>query len=333
MANPIEVNYQTGRQLYCFRSSLASLTPYFFNTALDAYQGYIPANWLNYSILIPEVSPGYYRVMPPTASLALPATEIIYEIRDVNIGPQISDAPAIANGNSQGVTIASVPGSTPQTILSNPTLILDICNLALMHIGQRVITSLTEETEPARRCSQLYASTRDAVLRDASWNFAAIIDTLILAPGITITGWAYVYAYPDTCVFVRKVYGDDSAVFDFPLYSNSPNNFIPSTNPRPMEFRELYSPSLNAKILATNVSPAYIEYTARVDDPTLYDQLFVKALAYRLASELSNILTGDADEAKQMMQYYLSAISEAQKVNGVEDGMKQRNQSPYVDVR
>jgi hypothetical protein len=48
-----------------------------------------------------------------------------------------------------------------------------ICNRALNAIGTRsTIASLGEESNEARQCNILYASTRDSLLTMAAWNFA-----------------------------------------------------------------------------------------------------------------------------------------------------------------
>jgi hypothetical protein len=330
MANPIELNYQVERQVYCFRSALTSLTAKFFNTATEQYENYVAGNWADYALMVPEVTPGYYRIAGadiPAASLAVPATELFYEAYDTEVGPQLSDAPSIGQGNSQGVDISTVDGNPPVEVFPNPSAAADICNLALQHLGQKAITALTDETESARRCLRIYASTRDAVLRDASWGFAAVIDSLVLLSSESIPGWGYVFEYPATCVFIKKVYSG--------YYSDLEETVgaLPVGNPENEPFKVVYLPDLNQKVIVTNFSPAYIEYTARVDDPDIYDQLFVKAFAYRLASELANILTGKEKTAQEMMQNYLVTISEAQKVNGIEDNVPDRKKCTFIEAR
>lgn len=329
MANPIELNYQIGRQIYCFRSSLTSVTVQFFNTETEQYEEYNSANWEKYVITIPEVSPGYYRLAGesiPLASLVILATELFYEVGDTDVGPQISDAPSIGNGNSQGVDIFAAEGNPPTEIFPNPTAAADICNLALQHLGQKTISAMDEETESARRCLRIYASTRDAVLRDASWGFACVIEALVELSSETVPGWGYVYEYPATCVFIRKVF---SGYYD----ASDTEGIIPVGNPENEPFKVVYLTGSNQKVIVTNSNPAYIEYTARVADPDLYDQLFVKAFAYRLAAELASILTGSDKKAQEMMQNYLVTISEAQKVNGIEDNVPDRHKCTFIEAR
>ena len=49
---------------------------------------------------------------------------------------------------------------------------IEICNLALIEIGDDTITSLTDESKRARQCNLAYPIIRDMTLRDGHWNFA-----------------------------------------------------------------------------------------------------------------------------------------------------------------
>lgn len=72
---------------------------------------------------------------------------------------------------------------------------VDVCNLALIQLGQLTITALTDENENARRCNVVYEPTRDDLMEKHPWRFATDKATLvdITKPGIGIwvTGSAY----------------------------------------------------------------------------------------------------------------------------------------------
>lgn len=332
MANPIEVNYQVGRSLYAFRVALA--TGKFFNTDTNLYETFDAANWLDYYIEIPEIgATGYYRVMPPEDSLSTPATEIIYEIKDTGVGAVIGDAPAIAQGNSQGVTVQSI-GGVSTTTGSDVSADIDICNLALNHLGQASIEAFDDENERARRCSLLFNNVRDMVMRDANWNFTTVIAELERHEDedVSVTGWGYVYQCPTDLLYVRKIYGDDSSLFEIPSTSDS-SFVLPVSNPTPQEFRIVYLPDTDERVIVTNLEQAFIEYTSRMGNTSLYDPMFVKAMSYKLAEELAPVLNGDDGKATKMAQNYLIAISEAKRVNGNETGVKTRRTSSFIDAR
>lgn len=193
---------------------------------------------------------------------------------------------------------------------------VDICNLALTYIGQKTITSLDEPSENARRASLLFATALDSVLRAHNWNFAGKIEALAEIAGEPVLGWAYLYKYPSKCLFVRKIFNQDTL-----------------NDAEPQQFKELLSSTTNQKAIATNLKPAYAEITVQVTDPNLYDSLFVKALAYNMASELAQPLCGDSVLGEKMAGYYTKVIEQAKTSNAAEGNYTPQITSSYEDAR
>lgn len=334
---PIEVAYQSGRTLYAVRSSMSSANPQFFNTSTKAYEDYNASNWANYAISISEVSTtGYYRGFPTAESLSINATDLIFE--QVGGSPSVSaDTPSIAQANSQGVELETVNGAvnTLNAIYTstgiNMATVIDVCNAALTHLGQASITALSDDNENARRLNLIFNNCRDEVLRACDWNFATVLVALSELTSESIVGWVHVYTMPSDSVYVRKVYADDSNYFDLPIFATPDSIVLPLTNPRTVPFRLVYDTSLKTNVIVSNLSPAYCEYTARIADPSLWDSLFKKALSFKLASELSQIANG-VDDVTLIKKYGL-VISEAQKCNGTEGPIQNREQSNFLDAR
>jgi hypothetical protein len=179
-----------------------------------------------------------------------------------------------------------------------PTSQVDIVNKALVYINVSGISAMTESTESAEKASAIYDSTLDEVLRDHAWGFATVIETLAELSDETPTGggWAYLYAYPSQAVKIRKLYSETG-----------------STHPESVEYREMRSPTTGTRSLATNITPAYCEYTYRVTDPNGYDPKFIEALSLKLAAVLSRTLTGNEGLVNDLLQKYLSSVSEAKR--------------------
>lgn len=55
---------------------------------------------------------------------------------------------------------------------------LELCNVALAHLGEARIAALTDDTAAARACALHYEPTRKEVLRSHRWNFAIARDIL-----------------------------------------------------------------------------------------------------------------------------------------------------------
>ena len=73
---------------------------------------------------------------------------------------------------------------------------IDICNLALAHLGQEPISSLTQEDERARRLNLFYEPVKAEVLRTHNWAFATVQEPLIRLEDPSAAPYPYLYQYP-----------------------------------------------------------------------------------------------------------------------------------------
>ena len=71
---------------------------------------------------------------------------------------------------------------------------VQICNVALRKLGARRITALTDDTEEAKSCTDVFDRLRDKLLRIHPWNFAT--KRAALAVSTTSPAWGYDNAYP-----------------------------------------------------------------------------------------------------------------------------------------
>ena len=190
----------------------------------------------------------------------------------------------------------------------------DVVNLALVRIGypQRV-GSLYEGSKPAKSALDIYAQTRDELLRSFAWGFAERDVALALqktAPpgGYTvpwtnaypILPWIFQYAYPADCLEIRAI-------------RRSPI-FIPEFDPKPVVFRVANDNSFAppVKVILCNAAGAILVYTARVTDVTTWEPLFVEALAAALARRLAPML------AKAQNAVQIEAQDEAMETGAAE---------------
>lgn len=194
--------------------------------------------------------------------------------------------------------------------------IVAICNKALGHLGQKPINAITDSNPRAEACLAYFNDARDASLRSHPWNFATAISTLNeLGGGASIPGWLYVYAYPTKAVNIRKVF--DDATSKYPLAC---------------EFKEFYLESQNVRVIASDVNPAYAEFTYQVADTTLYDQAYVDAFSYKLASLIAPSL-GVSAKVTDMLNIFNVLISNAQALNQSEGKSDDPKQSTYHEAR
>lgn len=74
--------------------------------------------------------------------------------------------------------------------------VIEICNNALLDLGEETIMSLSDDSKPARLCNQRWPGVRDAVLRAHPWNCCTA--QAVLAADAAPPAWRRSFAYPLT---------------------------------------------------------------------------------------------------------------------------------------
>jgi hypothetical protein len=168
----------------------------------------------------------------------------------------------------------------------------EICNLALTRIGHRQITSLSENEKAANLCTLHYPRTRDALLRAHPWNFAiryAELSQLTTTPAFE---FQYAYQLPVACLKVIRTRSEQLG-YDYPYR---------------VVGREVWA----------NTETMAIEYVARIEDVSQYDELFVDLLAQRLAAELAFPITDNRALTETAWQVYQTKLVEARLMDAQE---------------
>lgn len=140
-------------------------------------------------------------------------------------------------------------------------------NLAMGHLGQREIATLSDNNTRTRAVRQFFAVARDATLRLKWWNFATAWVTpsqdAAAGPGVLTRR----FALPADCIRVRFVEGADEDSWAI-------ENAQVSVGGVPVE----------ATILVTDFAAPNVCYTRRVESVRLWDTLFLEQFGYELAA-------------------------------------------------
>ncbi len=219
--------------------------------------------------------------------------------------------------------------------------VVDICNLALAHLGDDATVSSIDPPEgsaQAEHCKRFYAMARDGLLLMHTWGFST---KRILLASVTnpYTQWDYAYAMPADCSNVISVLPSDS-VDDYS------GRMIPTEAPHfpPFISAGMYLPQPYAveadvsgnKVIYTNQEDALLRYQALVTDPTKFDALFVLALTWYLASMLAGpILKGDAGakQAARCMQMFGAHLQQARAIDSNQRNIKPEHIVPWTSGR
>lgn len=172
---------------------------------------------------------------------------------------------------------------------------VQICNIALTGLGASRITSLTQDSENARRCNVLYATLRDDLLRRHPWNFAVTRRQLAVLDETPAFGYTYVYQLPADCLRVLSEQNSDT---DYKI-----------------EGRKVFTDDTTIKI----------KYIARVTDTNIFSIDFSMALAAYLASTLAYSITNSntvAEAASNTFNEKLSLAKAADASEGLPDDLE-----------
>ena len=177
--------------------------------------------------------------------------------------------------------------------------IVDICNLALLHIGAGAsIASLSEHSTEAQTCARIFDIARDSVLRDHDWNFAT--KNITLAQIETDSDeWKYRFTYPNDCLKARRIVAGQNRTHSH-------------------KFKVASDQKTQSRTILCDVNPAILEYTVRAQSPESYDPLFVEALSLRIASLIAFSLTGKTRLRSDALSLYKEAVANARLADAQE---------------
>lgn len=197
---------------------------------------------------------------------------------------------------------------------------VDICNLALAHLGdEATVASINppEGSAQAEQCQRFYPIARDQLLELHNWNFAT---RRAILPSVTNTARQWRYAYAAPADMMKAV-----SVIPLDAEDDYSTNLYPTDNPA---WGNIYSPVIAAGtyvpqaysmeidangnyVIYTNLENAMLRYQAKITDPSRFTPLFTITLSWSLASMLAGpVLKGDAGQAEskrcnQIMGAYL----------------------------
>lgn len=192
---------------------------------------------------------------------------------------------------------------------------VDVCNLALSHLGDRATVSSISPPEgstQAEHCARFYPIARDALLALHPWSFATKRAVVAMVPVVN-PEWDYAYAMPADALQLLSVLPPDS-IND----SETAGQYLP----------QLYS--VESGLILTDQPGAVVRYVARVTDTTRFSTLFVEALALMLASYLAGpIIKGKEGMAvgESLRQLAIGMVSK-----GTEMDARHRRERPQHNV-
>ena len=187
---------------------------------------------------------------------------------------------------------------------------VEICNSALIKLGARRISALSDDTKPAKLCNEQYDKLRKSVLRAHPWNFAVARKSL------------------------AKTANTPSFEFDNEFALGSDVLRVLSTNLLLDEDWQIeVNASSGAKVLVTNSDSVKIKYIKNITDTTIFSPDFEEALALRIASDLAYGLTQSRTLQNDMWNAFRLLVSEARSYDAQESQLQEIEANEWIDIR
>ena len=183
---------------------------------------------------------------------------------------------------------------------------LDICNASLSLLGADSITSFEDGSTESDACKLHYLRIIDAALSMYNWSFAIKKETLAKSSILPTADWLNAFYLPADCLVVRSISGRSSAIGrDYAIIG-----------------KQLHCNE-------SNVLLRYVHRVAPVDMPAFFEAYVVN----KLASEMSNIITGSNTMTSIMRTITNEAFSIAKNTDALSQSPKTMPQSALVIKR
>lgn len=178
-----------------------------------------------------------------------------------------------------------------------------ICNSALIEIGGRLITDLSEDSVEANLCNEHYDRCRRALLYEHPWNFA--IKRANLAASVTEPEYEYDYQFelPSDYIRLLEVEGNEEQW------------------------------AVENNVIVANYTPLYIKYIADIESTDQFSAIFDEVLALKLAADLAFALKQSVTLKDYAYKKYQDRLRYARSFDAQEGGMQRIYADTWLNSR
>lgn len=166
----------------------------------------------------------------------------------------------------------------------------EICNMALIRVGEQTILSLTEDSKNAKLCNLIFDPVFEQVLRATNWS----------------------------CCTYRASLAENAIP---PAFGYS-NRFDLPTDPKCVRVLRLENPldvfRVEGRYVMTNSGTCNIVYIGKSEDISVLDSLFIKVLYLSIAIEFGYTLVENNTIVNGLMQMKNEALDEARQMGSHE---------------
>lgn len=191
--------------------------------------------------------------------------------------------------------------------------VIQIVNSALIKLGSKQITALTDSSDAALTMNALYEPIRDDLLAAHVWNFATKRAKLARLTETPAYGWDYAYQLPADYLRVVEVHDNDAGAGGAAYKIETLDTVGP--------------------VVMANVSDVWCRYIARITDPNVFSSNFREALSWALAANAAGRLLNSNTAMEQTTAMARRALMRARSVDAIENSPPELPAGSWASAR
>ena len=192
--------------------------------------------------------------------------------------------------------------------------VVDICNMALDHLGKTTITDLDEGSNEAKRCKRQFDTSRRLALAYSPWTFSTRTVALAQLTTNAHSGvWEYSYDLPNDSLQSHMRVLEEAE----PPRSNTP----------PPQLH------IEAGAVFCNVTNARLFYTFDQTVVEKWSPQFTEAVSLMLAYRIAPGMTRRRSDVRDFYEGYMDAVAKAVEMDAGQVPMTYVWSGGYVDAR
>lgn len=182
--------------------------------------------------------------------------------------------------------------------------IVSISNATLIKLGKSTINSIDDPTEEARACKAIFSQSLDTLLQQHPWNFAIHRDTLAVLSAAPEFEFLYKFQLPTDpyCLQVVEVDSD-------------------------------YEYKIEGRLLFSDDDSIKLKYIKRIEDYNELSPMFIEALVFYMAAQLSVPLVDKVSVKDAMNADYKYFLYQAKLLDSSEDSAEAFTTGSWLTCR
>jgi hypothetical protein len=189
---------------------------------------------------------------------------------------------------------------------------VDVANFALVELGAKRITSLTDGSRNANVANTVYTLVRDRALRGHNWGFATKRQQLSRLTDAPAFGYDYQFALPADWLRTVSSHDNDAGMGSVEVKEETYNS---------------------QKVLLSNSDAIYLRYIARVEDPNLWTSDFVIVFAVDLAKVMAVSIPDSNTIRQELLDDYNRIVLSAKSSDSSGSTPERRPSGSWVNSR